>query len=319
MNAARPGPFFFLPFPGESSATAFSARPKISLVLSCVLHAALLGLALFLSAASGGMPGSGAGNGFGPGGGFGAGGAMYLSGMISLPGGPEAEEDAAFSEDAASASAAPPVASEELSPKEKDADPVQPEPEAIPVPAPEKRLKDKQRNHAGARQAEKHKEQSPSASQAELTRVRRAEREMNMAPASGERNGIGAGQTGGEGGDPGGGRGLHPGAGGSARGTGGQGAGFSVVVDSKPRVISRSRVRYPESARKQRLTGHVLLRFHLDEKGGVSHLRVVRAEPPGVFEEAALTAVRQWRFAPAMKDGRPVPYWVELPMPFLLK
>ena len=61
-----------------------------------------------------------------------------------------------------------------------------------------------------------------------------------------------------------------------------------------------------------RLTG-------LTGSGAASRLQVIKAHPPGVFEEAALASVKQWRFAPAMKDGKPVPYWVELPMPFILK
>jgi protein TonB len=90
-------------------------------------------------------------------------------------------------------------------------------------------------------------------------------------------------------------------------------------VDSKPKVLSRSKVRYPEMARKNKITGHVLLRFYLDEKGSIFRLQVIKAEPPGIFEDAALASVKQWQFAPAMKDGRPVPFWVELPMPFILK
>ena len=95
--------------------------------------------------------------------------------------------------------------------------------------------------------------------------------------------------------------------------------GVSGKVDSKPKVLSRSRVAYPESARRNNVTGHVLLRFYLDEKGVISQLHVIKSEPPEIFDEAALAAVKQWRFAPAMKDGRAVPYWVELPMPFILK
>jgi TonB family protein len=112
-------------------------------------------------------------------------------------------------------------------------------------------------------------------------------------------------------------------------GAGLQGTGFEVGTGSELRIAgiirlsagdgADRRVRYPETARKQGLVGHVLLRFHLDEKGGMSQLHVVQAEPPGVFEKAALAAVREWRFAPAERNGVPVAYWAELPMPFVLR
>lgn len=97
------------------------------------------------------------------------------------------------------------------------------------------------------------------------------------------------------------------------------GPGLSARVDSKPKVLRRVRVTYPEQARKRKINGQVLLRFLLDEKGAMSQLQVLRSEPSGIFDSAALTAVRKWKFAPAVRDGKPVPYWVELPLSFFLE
>jgi len=47
----------------------------------------------------------------------------------------------------------------------------------------------------------------------------------------------------------------------------------------------------------------VSLGAHADEEGRVENLTVLRS--PGVFEEAALAAVRQWRYSPVMLNGRP--------------
>ena len=96
--------------------------------------------------------------------------------------------------------------------------------------------------------------------------------------------------------------------------------GFSLSeVDSHPSVLRRVQPVYPETARSKKITGRVLLRFLLTENGDISHLHVKYAEPRDVFDNVSLAAVRQWRFAPARKDGRAVPVWVELPMQFDLR
>jgi TonB family protein len=41
----------------------------------------------------------------------------------------------------------------------------------------------------------------------------------------------------------------------------------------------------------------------VDEEGRVENLRVLRS--PGVFEQAAVEAVRQWRYSPVILNGRP--------------
>jgi len=96
--------------------------------------------------------------------------------------------------------------------------------------------------------------------------------------------------------------------------------GFSLgEVSGKPRVASSVPVVYPVDARKKRITGHVLVRFHLDEKGMVSHLHIKSATPPDVFNQNALTALKQWRFQPAIYNGKAVPVWVEMPIEFVLR
>lgn len=96
--------------------------------------------------------------------------------------------------------------------------------------------------------------------------------------------------------------------------------GFSLgEVQGKPGIVKRVPVIYPREARQKRVTGQVLVRFHLDEAGTVSHLSIKSAEPPDVFNENTLAAVRQWRFSPAKMGGKAVPVWVELPIEFDLR
>lgn len=62
---------------------------------------------------------------------------------------------------------------------------------------------------------------------------------------------------------------------------------------------------YPAEAAKQKIAGHVQVDFAVDEEGRVTDV-VARESSHGMFEEPALAAVRQWKFAPALVEGKPV-------------
>ena len=95
--------------------------------------------------------------------------------------------------------------------------------------------------------------------------------------------------------------------------------GFSLrQVDQKPRVISRIQPIYPHRARQQGINGKVVLKLLVDEKGEVKKVSVVSAEPKGVFEDSAVSAVKKWRFEPGHLDGEPVSTWVQVPVSFTL-
>ena len=101
---------------------------------------------------------------------------------------------------------------------------------------------------------------------------------------------------------------------------GGRPFGFSLgEVSNKPKVVKSVPVVYPVEARKKGITGQVLVRFHLDEKGTVSHLHIKSAEPPNIFDQNTLAALRQWRFQPAILNRKAVSVWVELPLEFNLR
>jgi len=114
--------------------------------------------------------------------------------------------------------------------------------------------------------------------------------------------------------------GLYALASSDAMAYGGRPFGFSLgQVSSKPKVVKSVPVVYPVEARKKRITGQVLVRFHLDEKGTISHLHIKSAEPANVFDQNTLAALRQWRFQPATHNKKAVPVWVELPLEFHLR
>jgi TonB family protein len=75
--------------------------------------------------------------------------------------------------------------------------------------------------------------------------------------------------------------------------------------DDRARVVHKVNPEYPDSERASRRQGVVVIKITIDEQGAVSDARVVRSLAPA-FDEAALDAVRQWRFAPPQRDGQPV-------------
>lgn len=90
-------------------------------------------------------------------------------------------------------------------------------------------------------------------------------------------------------------------------------------VDVLPRILRKVEPCYPAGARASGVTGSVSVRFLVDVQGRVLDPEVVSADPPGVFELSALSAVRKWRFKAATKDGQQVATWVVLPIRFSLE
>ena len=60
---------------------------------------------------------------------------------------------------------------------------------------------------------------------------------------------------------------------------------------------------YPDSARNRNIGGWVDLTFLVGPDGAVSEVAVIAAQPAGTFEQAAIDAVRRWRYQPLVRDG----------------
>ena len=72
---------------------------------------------------------------------------------------------------------------------------------------------------------------------------------------------------------------------------------------------------YPESALADRVSGEVTVQYVVDTHGKTRHVTVVAARPSGVFDRAALDAIRRWRYAPPEFHGKPV----EVPIRTLIR
>lgn len=75
---------------------------------------------------------------------------------------------------------------------------------------------------------------------------------------------------------------------------------------------------YPMRSRRLGEEGEVLLRVHITAGGQVDRITVERSCGHSRLDEAALEAVRDWRFAPARRGQQPVAAWVLVPIQFEL-
>lgn len=77
-------------------------------------------------------------------------------------------------------------------------------------------------------------------------------------------------------------------------------------VDGEAMPLLRVQPEFPEKALARGIEGRVLVEFDVTEAGTVENARIVAFEPSPVFNEAALRAVRQWRYNPKVVNGRTV-------------
>ncbi len=75
-------------------------------------------------------------------------------------------------------------------------------------------------------------------------------------------------------------------------------------VEEKPVAIKKVNPVYPDLARKAGLEGKVFLRFQVGRDGRVSRIQVLKGQE--IFRQAAIDAVAQFLFKPAMQNDKPV-------------
>ena len=92
----------------------------------------------------------------------------------------------------------------------------------------------------------------------------------------------------------------------------GQSAGPSSQYDVPPKLLSGRTPIYPITQLRLGKGGDALIEFTVDKQGIPRDFRVVKADYP-YFGTHAIIAMREWRFRPAMKNGKPVPARLRLP------
>ena len=82
-----------------------------------------------------------------------------------------------------------------------------------------------------------------------------------------------------------------------------------------PRIISRVEPTYTEEARRAKVGGTIILFMEITSSGTVENVVVLHGLEKGL-DESAVRAIKQWKFAPATKDGRPVAVIMTVEMNF---
>ena len=93
---------------------------------------------------------------------------------------------------------------------------------------------------------------------------------------------------------------------------------FTAAGDAEPSYRRIAPPRYPAEAVEAKQAGNVLLHVKVGVDGLPTDVSVASASQPGVFDEAAITAVKGWQFNPGMRNGKPVAITVQVPICFAL-
>jgi len=91
-------------------------------------------------------------------------------------------------------------------------------------------------------------------------------------------------------------------------------------VATEPRSLPQNKPpRYPRRALHRRLEGTVLLRLQIQTTGRVGNVSVVDSSGHRVLDDAAVAAVRRWKFTPATRNEKPVESVLTQPVQFQIR
>jgi protein TonB len=195
-------------------------------------------------------------------------------------------------------------------PEQKEPDEERPEPSDDPTPEQDAMEVAPERPPDG-RELDLLREQAAAAAVPELAALSLGALESALHPGAGGDGGFGGvlglasgGRIGGTG---------APGA--VAEGPGSDPIFVLQELDQKPRPIFQAEPIYPFDLRQKNVEGTVYILFVVDQQGRVID-PTVETSTHGAFDKPALDAVRQWRFEPAVRDGKRVQARLRVPIRF---
>ena len=86
-------------------------------------------------------------------------------------------------------------------------------------------------------------------------------------------------------------------------------------LDQKPRVVYQPAPIYPQELARKGMQGTVYVLFLVDKNGRTQDLKVQKSTHPA-FNAPALKAVKQWKFEPGKRKGKPVQFRMRVPITF---
>lgn len=93
----------------------------------------------------------------------------------------------------------------------------------------------------------------------------------------------------------------------------------AVVPAHDAAYLNNPRPAYPSMSRRLAEEGRVMLEVHVLPDGTPSKVALARSSGFSRLDEAALEAVKRWKFVPAKRGGEAVAAVVTIPMPFVLE
>ncbi|MCA9512694.1 MAG: energy transducer TonB [Myxococcota bacterium] len=97
------------------------------------------------------------------------------------------------------------------------------------------------------------------------------------------------------------------------------GMGLGAAVDSEAIPLVRIEPTYPPRAQERGTEGWVEVEFTITPRGTVEEPVVVAYYPSTIFNNAALRAVRRWKYNPKVVDGKPVAFKTKVHLDFELE
>lgn len=76
-----------------------------------------------------------------------------------------------------------------------------------------------------------------------------------------------------------------------------------MPMDRDTVPVVRVEPMYPARAAQRRIEGWVVVEFSIGKMGTVGNVKVVKSEPGTVFDRAALSSVRKWKYKPRVNNG----------------
>lgn len=88
----------------------------------------------------------------------------------------------------------------------------------------------------------------------------------------------------------------------------------------RPEIKSRANPTYPKMAAAKKVEGTVILRILVSETGDAADVQILRPAGGSMgLNESAVKSAKQWKFQPAVKEGKRVKVWMTYPIVFKLQ
>ncbi|MCF3652520.1 energy transducer TonB [Synoicihabitans lomoniglobus] len=91
---------------------------------------------------------------------------------------------------------------------------------------------------------------------------------------------------------------------------------YPVFTTESLKPLKTKRPIYPKEARRDEVQGNALVVVLVDPAGMPREVSLKLSEPTPAFGEAALAAVKQWKFRPYVWNGEPAAYIIQVPVAF---